>query len=183
MRILFIVVIIIQSSFAFTQKATSHEQEILEVINEFRKDPQSFLKNVINPYIENNNLRSNRYARSLIRDLQNQSPLPLFEIDSSLQEMAKDFAVKCGKRGWYGHRNYNERFDKYASHLSRDGENIQYGLKKPKEIVVDLLIDEDVPSLGHRKNLMSKDFSVIGIGFSEHERIYYITVMTFGGYQ
>lgn len=183
MRILFLVVIVLQYSFSFAQRPTSHEQDILEVINEFRKDPQVFLRTVINPYIEENNLRSNRYARSLIRDLRNQPPLPLMKIDSSLQEMAKDFAVKCGKRGWYGHRNYNERFDRYASHLSRDGENIQYGLKKPKEIVIDLLIDVDLPSLGHRKNLMSKEFTEIGIGFSEHERISYITVMAFGGYQ
>lgn len=178
----FLIFVFLLSLSSFSQKATEHEKEILQVINSARTSPQEFLENVVFPYIEQNGLRSNSYVRSLIRDLKQQKALTPLTIDSSLQEMAKQFAVKSGKRGQYGHGGYSHRFDTYGSHLNYDGENIQYGIEDPKEIVVDLLIDEGVRSLGHRKNIMSSDFSVIGIGFAEHKAINFNTVMAFGGF-
>lgn len=167
---------------SFSQEATTHEREILRVINNVRANPQAFLEDVVKPYIKLHDLNSSRYARSLVRELRDQSPVAPLEIDSSLQEMAKSFAVRSGRRGQYGHNEYNERFDQYGSHLAFDGENIQYGLKDPTAIVLDLLIDEGVPSFGHRKNILSSDFSVIGIGFADHKEINYNTVMAFGGF-
>jgi uncharacterized protein YkwD len=96
--------------------------------------------------------------------------------------MARRFAIQSGKKGVYGHTRYNQRYNSYGSHLNYDGENIQYGLQKPLDIVMDLLIDEGIASLGHRKNILSSEFSVIGIGFAKHKRINYNTVMAFGGF-
>tara|TARA_B100000508_G_scaffold141026_1_gene145333 strand:+ start:118289 stop:118837 length:549 start_codon:yes stop_codon:yes gene_type:complete len=182
MRNLLIIFICSFSFLSLAQQPTDVELEILNVLNQVRSDPQQFLKDVAQPYIEKNDLSSNRYARSLLRDLKKQEAVGLLKIDSSLQEMAKDFAVRSGKRGVYGHREYNKRYDEYGSHLATDGENIQYGLSGPLDIVMDLLIDTDVPSLGHRKNILSDKYSVIGIGFAEHKKINYNTVMAFGGF-
>lgn len=180
-RLLFILFI----AFAFqgrAQELTLQEKRVLEVINEFRSDPQGFLEDKIMPYIRENNLTNNRYARSLIRDIKKLAPLPQFSIDSSLQEMAQEFAIKSGKRGWFGHHYYSQRFNEYGAHLAVDAENIQYGYADPESIVIDLLIDEDVPSLGHRKNLMDKAYTVLGIGFAPHKSYDHVTVMAFGGY-
>lgn len=182
MRLLINIFIVLVSGYTLSQQPTAQEKEILEVINQMRKDPQGFLEREVKPYIDNHELKNNRYARSLIREMSNLDPLPTFSIDSSLQEMAKTFAIKSGKRGWFGHRNYDQRFDESASHLAHDAENIQYGLKDPVEIVIDLLIDIDVPSLGHRKNLLDPKYTVLGIGFEEHKTYGYLTVMAFGGF-
>ena len=182
MNKLSLIIILLFSIPSFSQEATSHEKDILNVLNQVRTNPQSFLDTVVMPYIEKHNLKSNIYARSLIKDLKKQDALTPLTIDSSLQEMAKDFAVKSGNRGQFGHNKYNQRYDKYGSHLNYDGENIQYGVEDPTEIVLDLLIDEGVRSLGHRKNILSSDFSVIGIGFAPHKQINYNTVMAFGGF-
>jgi uncharacterized protein YkwD len=182
MKWLFLIVTIFSASCIIAQERSKHENEILAVINELREDPSLFLAEVVLPYIETNELYRSSYARSLIRDLKKQSPLPTFSIDSSLQKMAQEFADKSGKKGSFGHRKYTQRYEQYGSHLNYDGENIQYGLRDPVEIVIDLLIDESIPSLGHRKNLLSKDFSVIGIGFAPHTKMQTITVMAFGGF-
>jgi uncharacterized protein YkwD len=182
MKWLFLIVTIFSASCIIAQERSKQESEILAVINELRVDPALFLAEVVLPYIETNQLSRNSYARSLMRDLKKQSALPTLSIDSSLQKMAQEFADKSGKRGSFGHRQYTQRYEQYGSHLNYDGENIQYGLKDPAEIVLDLLIDEDIPSLGHRKNLLSEDFSVIGIGFSPHAKMQTITVMAFGGF-
>lgn len=179
---LLLVIIPFISLSSFSQEATAHEREILEIINKVRANPQAFLEEVVTPYIKLHDLNSSRYARSLMRDLRDQEAVTPLKIDSSLQKMAKSFAIRSGRRGQYGHNQYNQRFDRYGSHLAYDGENIQYGLKDPTAIVLDLLIDEGVPSLGHRKNILSPEFSVIGIGFAEHKEINYNTVMAFGGF-
>lgn len=182
MRFLITILILLTVGIAFSQEPSAQEKEILKVINEMRQDPQGFLEREVKPYIENHDLRNNRYARSLIRELRDLEPLPSFSIDSSLQEMAKTFAVKSGNHGWFGHRNYSQRFDDCASHLAHDAENIQYGLQDPLEIVIDLLIDIDVPSLGHRKNLLDPKYTVLGIGFADHKTYGCLTVMAFGGF-
>ncbi len=179
---LLILLFILFGASSFSQDASKHELEILSIINQARTDPQSFLQKIALPYIESNNLKSNSYAQSLIRDLKKQEPVAIISIDSSLQEMAKKFAIHSGKKGVFGHARYNQRYNTYGSHLNYDGENIQYGLEQPLDIVMDLLIDEGIASLGHRKNILSSDFSVIGIGFAKHKRINYNTVMAFGGF-
>ena len=182
MRFFLIISLFIFCSKAIAQDPTEQEKAILQVINNFKIDPQAFLRNKVMPYIDENGLKSNRYARSLIREMRDLEPMPALSIDSSLQEMAKEFAVKSGNRGWFGHNNYKRRFDQYGKHLTHDAENIQYGIKDPAEIVIDLLIDQDVPSLGHRKNLLDPQYTVIGIGFAKHKDYGYLTVMALGGF-
>jgi len=51
------------------------------------------------------------------------------------------------------------------------GENINYGAENGREIVCKLLIDDGVPSRGHRENVMKGDFTQTGVGFGTH-RVY-----------
>ena len=38
-----------------------------------------------------------------------------------------------------------------------------YGMHSAKDIVMQLLIDHDVPSLGHRENCLNNEYSKIGV--------------------
>lgn len=162
---------------------TASEKQILDYINHVRTSPKSFLNEVAIPYIEENNLSRNSYAKSLIRDLKKIDSKDSLHFDSSLQKMAKDFAQEAGRKGWTGHVRVDKRFEKYAEHVDITAENLQFGYNEARDIVMDLLIDIDIPNLGHRKNILDSDFSIVGIATDTHRDYDYITVMNFGGFE
>lgn len=181
MRVLFTFLsfLIVQTSFS----QTNSEKKVLDYINQVRTNPQLFLKEVALPYIKNNDYSKNRYAKSLIRELEKLDSMRPLAFDNSLQEMSVDFAQEAGKKGWVGHRRVSQRFEKYADHVEITAENLQYGFDDPLDIVMDLLIDVDIPDLGHRKNILDPNFSIIGVSIEEHKSYEFITVMTFGGFE
>lgn len=181
MKNLFLILCILISFSGFSQ--TTSETKVLDYINQVRTNPQLFLNEVALPYIKNNDFSRNRYAKSLIRELQKQDSIQPLAFESSLQEMSIDFAKEAGRKGWVGHKRVSQRFDKYADHVDFNAENLQYGFNDPLDIVMDLLIDIDIPSLGHRKNILDPNFSIIGVSIEKHKNYEFITVMTFGGFE
>lgn len=162
---------------------TESEKKVVELINQVRTNPQLFLNEVALPYIKENDLSRNRYAKSLIRELERLDSMKPLAFDSSLQKMSVDFAEEAGKKGWVGHRRTEKRFEEYASEVEITAENLQYGYDKPLDIVMDLLIDIDIPNLGHRKNILDPLFSIIGVAINNHKNYEYLTVMSFGGFK
>lgn len=60
------------------------------------------------------------------------------------------------------------------------GENIMSSTKKEEEQVLHFILDCNVASKAHRKNIFNQSFNVIGIGFDRHRRsdkpnLYYIS--------
>lgn len=162
---------------------TDAEKAVLNLMNQVRTNPQLFLKVFALPYIEKNELKRNRYAKSLIRELERKDSIQPLKFENALQGMSEEFAKEAGRKGWVGHRHVDQRFKKHAEHLDVTAENLQYGYESPIDIVMDLLIDFDTPNLGHRKNILDESFSLIGISIQEHKSYDYITVMSFGGIQ
>ena len=56
-----------------------------------------------------------------------------------------------------------------------------YGSDDPTDIVSQLLIDDGVPSRGHRKNILNKDFKIVGVAFGPHTKFKNMTVQNFAG--
>lgn len=180
MRTLFIILFFCTNIFCFSQ--TDSEKKVVELMNQVRTNPQLFLKEVALPYIEENDFSRNRYAKSLIRELDKLDSMQPLAFDSSLQKMSEDFAEEAGKKGWIGHRRTDQRFEKYANHVDITAENLQYGFDDPLDIVMDLLIDVDIPNLGHRKNILDPSFSIVGIAINTHKNYEFMTVMSLGGF-
>lgn len=181
MRVFFIILSFIITGASFGQ--TASEKEVLEYINQVRTNPQLFLENIALQYINNNGFSRNSYAKSLIGELEKLDAMQPLKFEKSLQEMSVNFAKKAGIKGWIGHRRVNQRFEEYADHVDLTAENLQYGFNEPLDIVMDLLIDTDVPNLGHRKNILDPNFSIIGVSIEKHKSYEFITVMTFGGFE
>lgn len=47
---------------------------------------------------------------------------------------------------------------------------MSFGIYDPKEIILQLLIDDGVQGRGHRNNLFTAAFSVVGISFTNHAK-------------
>ncbi len=122
---------------------------------------------------------------SLYQDLRNKKGLNPLKPDSILHETAKYHALDMGRNGMTGHNSSdgtsfgNRVMKQYGVHLV--GENCYYGPNDPFDIVLSLLIDKGVRSLGHRKNLLNADFSEIGVSIERHNSAYqYNCVQDFG---
>lgn len=162
------------------------DRSILDYINEMRADPRAFYQKYVEEYIREKSRRfTARYTRSLKKDMLRSPALPLFESNSVLRKTAtlqlNYLAPYKGRMLTHeqGNISFAERMNRAKLHCL--AENI-YTADDPKalEVVLDLLIDEGVPSFGHRKNLMNPMYTHIGIVSGTPSGGRMIVVMDFG---
>lgn len=156
------------------------ERELILYTNLCRLNPKLFADTYVKKYVDENGLKSN-YVNSLIRDLKKTPKLDVLRYDRDLYYCARAHAESNGKKGLEGHQNFSARFKKYASQYRTKGENCDYGSNDPLEVLMNLLIDEDVPDLGHRHNILEKDYKFIGVSYAPHKKYDHNVVMCFGG--
>ena len=143
------------------------ERDVIWVLNMARINPLLFLNSVLlNPKSDVFKTPKARsyYYNSLIADLKKLTPnqTPLFP-DSNLFVSAKCHAYESGKTGYVGH-------DRKKNSCKKEfyGECCYYGLEDAFVVVISLLIDENVRSLGHRKIMLSNEYSLIGVSLQPH---------------
>jgi hypothetical protein len=157
---------------------SSIERDVIWILNMARLNPVLFLNSVLlNPKSEVFKTPKARsfYYNSLVEDLKiltpNQTP---FSPDSNLFVTAKCHAYESGKTGYVGHdRKKNTCLSDFY------GECCYYGMDDPFIIVISLLIDEKIRSLGHRKIMLSKDYTLIGVSLQPHSSYKTNTVLDF----
>ena len=115
---------------------------------------------------------NSKYFKSLIKRLSKQKPLPKIVFDNKLNLSAKCLAEEQSKNGTIGHkRNKCQNLNCY--------ENCGYGQYNGKDSVNQLLIDEDTPSLGHRKTILQPLITKLGVGVSFHPKYETVIVIDY----
>jgi len=121
-----------------------------------------------------------------IRELEHARPVSSLEPCKGLTLAARDHTHDQGRTGSTGHTGSDgssvvNRLDRYGRWDLSAGENISYGFNEARKIVAALLIDDGVPSRGHRKNLLNNNFNVVGVDIGPHRVYGDMCVMDFAG--
>jgi len=152
------------------------EKEAILYINLARLFPLKFAKIEVPPYFGPEKyggyLKDSPYKESLLSDLKTTKPMNALIYNEELRELAICFAVEQGASGYMGHNR-----KKCAGFYN--AECIAYGMETGKDIAMQLLVDHDVPSLGHREACLDSKITKIGIGYSRHKKASFCAVLDF----
>ncbi len=165
------------------------EKDVILEMNKVRTDPKKYAELYISPRLKffdgdlykvpgEITLQTNEGKAALeecIKDLSSINSAPILVPELGLSLGAKDHTVDQGKRGATGHTGSDGsspsvRVNRYGKWQSKVAENISYGEKSGRNIVVQLLIDDGVPSRGHRVNIMNRDFTKTGVSYGTHPK-------------
>jgi hypothetical protein len=162
-----------------TAYLTKPEKDVIYILNLIRTYPELFAKTVLKKYpaVSGNNYLSNDvyYFKSLVDTLLALSPKKMLYPDNICFTSAKAHAYQSGINGYIGHERKlkDARLKKYYA-----GECCEYGHKEPLDIVLALLIDEGIPSLGHRIICLT-DYAKLGVSIQPHKKYRINTVLDF----
>ena len=161
---------IICNTAANTAYLTHDEKEAIYILNLLRANPVLFTKTVLLKYpsVSGNGYltEDSFYFISLVNTLKTMEPLGILYPDDKCFESAKYHAIASGITGYVGHerKTKDDKAKKYYN-----GECCDYGHSDPLDIVLSLLIDEGIPSLGHRDVFLS-NYTKIGVSMQPHKK-------------
>jgi uncharacterized protein YkwD len=152
-----------------TEYLTIQEKQVILYVNLARVYPTKFAQ-FYKEYLELFDERGakkfekkDHYYFSLHKDLLKlkQKNLKPLNPDLEMYEYAKCWAKESGKKGVIGHNRSRCKKGYFAECCS-------YGNLEPLEFVLNLLVDEGIPSLGHRKILFT-NYKKVGVSINTHK--------------
>jgi hypothetical protein len=145
---------------------TQEEKEVIKYLNLARLYPQKFA------IIEVKDYSPSTYKESLLVTLRYKTPVGLLYFDESMYLLAKCFATESGESGKIGH-------NRISCSNGFDAECCSYGYEQGKDVVLQLLVDYDVPSLGHRNICLDDSYKKVGLSIKPHNAYQYCCVLDF----
>jgi uncharacterized protein YkwD len=171
---------------AFLSVAVPSDQQVVDEINLLRADPRhyaSFLEARLQLYRGNvlrlpgqvplDTKEGKVAVQEAIRVLRQTVSVPALRPASGLSRAARDHVKDIGPKGLVQHKGSDksdpaDRVRRYAAGETAIGEVISFGPDQARDVVLDLLIDDGVPSRGHRKILLDSRFRYIGSACGSH---------------
>ncbi len=178
---------------------TDLEKEVVRELNAVRSDPPGYAKHVramlkyfngaLMEYPGEIAIRTNE-GKAAVQEcyeyLMDASPIDTLKPSKGMSLAAKDHVDDQGDTKNTGHTGTDgsspfDRINRYGQWLTTAGENIDYGNNIARRIVISLLVDDGVPSRGHRKNIFNPAFKVVGVACGPHGMYRHMCVMTLAG--
>jgi len=179
---------------------TTFEKELVLEMNKLRTDPSGYAEKYIAPlaksykgkilyYPGDKPLKTKEGVSALnecIRDLKRAQPVSLIYPSAGLSRAARDHVDDQSISGRTGHiggdrSSIKSRAERYGTWYKVIGENIAYGGKYARQVIIYLLIDDGVNGRGHRINMLNPDFKITGIASGKHPVYGSMFVMDFAG--
>lgn len=97
--------------------------------------------------------------------------------------MCRGTADHCAEQvgGEIGHGNPAGRMNRYGPWGAAWGENISYGKRSARDIVLALIIDDGLPARKHRANIFAAKFNFAGAAYGPHARYGSVCTIDFAG--
>ncbi len=179
---------------------TDSERQVIIEINLARTDPAEYARSFLVPlrsyyldallqYPGEIAILTHEGIRALdecIEELQVIKPLSTLSPKKGLTLAARDHTRDQAITGATGHLGSDQstpiiRISRYGQWDISAGENIDYGNGDARRIVTSLLIDDGVPSRGHRMSLLNNSFKFVGVSVGAHNVYRHMCVMDFAG--
>lgn len=157
---------------------TEEEKKTIYILNMARMNPVLFANTVVKQYPDKTGWHINRnstYYKSLLESMLKLKPVNLLFPDSLCYKSALCHALTTGYEGTVTHDRTTDdcRKQQYFS-----GECCHYGNKTAIDILLSLLIDEGVVSLGHREICLGS-YKKLGVSIQSHSAYGYTAVLDF----
>jgi hypothetical protein len=197
----FKMLIIVIISLALNAKAdviTRFQVDIILEMNLVRSNPGLYAERYLVPLLEKFHGDTFTYGgginviteegvevvKECIRQLKRSSSAPELILSRGMSRGANDHVKDQSSSGEEGHRGSDnskvvDRIDRYGKWGSAAGENISYGLRTPRDIIISLLIDDGVYSRGHRKTILAQRYLIAGVAFGSHPEYKTMCVLTY----
>ena len=171
---------------------TADEKASILYLNLARLFPQKFATHMAatwkkldgsSTYIIKRKLKAEEFG-SLQVQLRQMEPVAALFPHPGLCKAAAYHADDMGQKGNIGHNSSDGR--RFSVRAKEEGgyaawaENCSYGMHHPFGVIMQLLIDDGVPSLGHRKNMLNGSYNLIGTAIRPHKMYGTNCVQDFG---
>ncbi|MEO6404226.1 MAG: CAP domain-containing protein [Ferruginibacter sp.] len=162
-----------------TDYLAEEEKNLIHILNLARTNPSLFANTVIIKYINTPDklyLQNNSNLKSLLAMMKTMKPIGILKPDEKCFTSAQCHAKSSGTIGYVGHDRKNNSCKQNSYFF---GECCDYGHDKALGIVITLLIDENVASLGHRKIFLDPAYKSLGVSIQPHKTFRFNAVMDF----
>jgi hypothetical protein len=164
---------------------TKEEKAVIFYLNLVRSNPKLFVSKYLKTYLDTAPIKQTPYLSSLLKELGAMKPMQVITPQFDLYEVAKKHATEMGIQGKTGHISlsgvsYENRASELSKRYEKVMENCQYGYQDGLSIIIDLLIDEDIPDLSHRRSLLNKEVKFIGVSTKKHKVYRYNCLIELG---
>ncbi|OQX07604.1 MAG: hypothetical protein BWK76_24630 [Desulfobulbaceae bacterium A2] len=178
-----------------TAPLTAFDQALLDEVNLARTAPGNYAALLRERYADLDQkgrllrdgtrytMREGRKAvDEAVRFLTAAAPVAPLRLSSCLALAARDHVADHGAAGKMGHVGSNgsqpsDRASRYLSERGVCGENIAFGFRTPRDVVMQLIVDDGVPSRGHRTNLFKSGYKTLGVATGPHAKFSSMTVL------
>ncbi|HZR77785.1 MAG TPA: CAP domain-containing protein, partial [Chthoniobacterales bacterium] len=115
-----------------------------------------------------------------IQFLRSTAPLQPLTLSPGLCRGAAEHCAEQAN-GAIGHGNPASRISRYGKWAASWGENIAYGKKSARDIVIAMIIDDGIAGRKHRANIFASKFNYAGAACGSHARFGSVSTMDFAG--
>ena len=153
-------------------------------LNLARTAPRQYAQIVASRALGHRHIEGDRVVEEAVRFLEKARPLPPFTRSEGLSASALAHVLDLGPSGGRGHTGSDgstpwkrmARFGRWSGHAA---ENISYGERDARGIVVALIVDDGARDRLHRQNIFSRDLFCVGVASGPHAGCGTLCVMDF----